>query len=44
MNFEVKVVSPDAYAAYISGLQASPDNTLDDLSKTLEGAIPTARN
>ena len=44
MNFTVKVVSQDAYDAYIAGLQANPANTLDELSKTLDGAIPTARN
>jgi cytochrome c oxidase subunit II len=44
MNFEVKVVSQAAYDAYIAGLKADPDAALDDLSKTLEGAIPTARN
>jgi cytochrome c oxidase subunit 2 len=44
MNFTVKVVSQDAYEAYIAGLQADPNAVLDDLSKTLDGAIPTARN
>lgn len=44
MNFVVKVVSQDAYDAYIAGLQADPNAVLDELSKTLDGAIPTARN
>lgn len=44
MNFTVKVVSQAAYDAYIAGLQADPNAVLDDLSKTLDGAIPTARN
>jgi cytochrome c oxidase subunit 2 len=44
MNFTVKVVSQSQYDAYIAGLQADPDATLDELSKALEGAIPTARN
>lgn len=44
MNFTVKVVSPAEYDAYIAGLQADPNAVLDDLSATLDGAIPTARN
>jgi cytochrome c oxidase subunit 2 len=44
MNFTVKVVSQAAYDSYIAGLQADPNAVLDDLSKTLDGAIPTARN
>ena len=44
MNFTVKVVSQSEYDAYIAGLQADPAATLDELSKTLDGAIPTARN
>jgi cytochrome c oxidase subunit 2 len=44
MNFTVKVVSQAEYDAYIAGLKANPDNQLDDLSKVLDGAIPTARN
>jgi cytochrome c oxidase subunit 2 len=44
MNFTVKVVSQAAYDSYIAGLQADPSAVLDDLSKTLDGAIPTARN
>ncbi|HUR15352.1 MAG TPA: cytochrome c oxidase subunit II [Mycobacteriales bacterium] len=44
MNFTVKVVSQAAYDSYIAGLQADPNAALDELSKTLDGAIPTARN
>ncbi|HUR51496.1 MAG TPA: cytochrome c oxidase subunit II [Mycobacteriales bacterium] len=44
MNFTVKVVSQTEYDAYIAGLKADPAAGLDELSKALEGAIPTARN
>jgi cytochrome c oxidase subunit 2 len=45
MNFTVKVVSQGANDAYIAGLQANPDNKLDELSKLLDtGAISTARD
>lgn len=44
MNFTVKVVQQAEYDAYIAALQADPDAALDELSRTLDGAIPTARN
>ena len=44
MNFTVKVVSQAEYDAYIATLKADPNAVLDDLSRTLDGAIPTARN
>jgi cytochrome c oxidase subunit 2 len=44
MNFLVKVVSQAEYDAYIATLKADPHAVLDDLSRTLDGAIPTARN
>ena len=44
MNFTVKVVSAEDYATYIAGLKQDPNAALDELSKTLDGAIQTARN
>lgn len=44
MNFTVRVVSQQDYDAYIATLKADPNAVLDELSRTLDGAIPTARN